>query len=210
MQRINLSTRKKNLKAQTSKLPSGILAVAVVIVILAMGGHYLSLRHQYGQNSRALQQLEGRYSALQEQSSNYQELVEQARELESCYKLTEKQLQMAAGIKAQRRDWYSIVAAISRQVPKRVWLTDICSSAENPAATVADKAGGAGAPVQRTIVTITGRALDSPAIVHYLKNLQSEKDILATVDFSEVTRIEADDNTSIPAHFAFVVSCQLK
>ena len=48
MQRINLSTRKKNLKAQTSKLPSGILAVAVVIVILAMGGHYLSLRHQYG------------------------------------------------------------------------------------------------------------------------------------------------------------------
>ncbi len=210
MQRINLSTRKKTLKAQVNKLPSGILAVVFILVILVLGGHYLSLRHQCGQSIYKLQQLETRYADLQEQSRHYQQLVEQIRTMESQYEMTEEQLQMAVGIKAQRRDWYSIVAAISRQVPKRVWLTDISSSGENRVATASADASEADSPVQKTIVTITGRALDSPAIVHYLKNLQSETDILAAVDFSEVTRIEADDNTGIPAHFAFVVSCQLK
>ena len=210
MQRINLSTRKKILKAQAGKPPSGVLAAVFLLVILALGGHYLFLRHQCGQSIHKLQQLEVRYADLQEQSGHYQQMVEQLKSAEKQYLMTEKQLQMAAGIKAQRRDWYSIVAAISRQVPKRVWLTDISSTGENPAATVASDVVGADSPVQKTIVTITGRALDSPAIVHYLKNLQSESKVLAKVDFSEVTRIEADKNTGIPAHFSFVVSCQLK
>lgn len=210
MQRINLSTRKKTTAAPTSGLPSGILVAAAICVILVLGWHYLSLRHQYGQNSQVLQKLEARHASLQEQSKNYQQLVEQIRNLESQYKMTKEQLALANAIKSQRRDWYSTVAAVSRQVPKRVWLTDISSSGENPDAAVAPEAGAADSPVQKTTVTITGRALDSPAIVHYLKNLQSEKDILAAVDFSEVIRIEADENTGIPAHFAFVVSCQLK
>ena len=210
MQRINLSTRKETPAAQTSRLSSWILTGAVIIILLVLGGHYLFLRHQYGQSVHRLQKLETRYADLQVQSKNYQQLVEQIRALEGRYKLTEKQLQMARGIKAQRRDWYSIIAAISRQVPKRVWLTDISSSGRNPAATVSPEVPGSDSPVQKTIVTITGRALDSPAIVHYLKNLQNETDILAAVDFSEVNRIDADDNTGIPAHFAFVVSCQLK
>jgi Tfp pilus assembly protein PilN len=210
MQRINLSTRKKTMEAQTSKLPSGILAAAVIIVILVLGVNYLFLHHRYGKSILKLQQVEGHHAVLQTQSRNYQQLVEQIRSMEKQYKITEEQLEMAAGIKAQRHDWYSIIAAISRQVPKRVWLTDISSSGENSATTASPEATGSDSPVQKTIVTITGRALDSPAIVHYLKNLQSETDILAAVDFSEVTRIEADDNTGIPAHFAFVVSCQLK
>ncbi len=211
MQRINLSTRNKSLAARDSRLPSGILAVVAIVIILVLGGHYLSLRHQCEQTLRTLQQLETRYAALQKQSRNYQQLVEQIRIMENQYKITEEQLALARGIKAQRRDWYSIIAAISRQVPKRVWLTDISSSRENYATTASsEEAAGSDSPVQKTIVTITGRALDSPAIVHYLKNLQSETDILAAVDFSEVTRIDADDNTGIPAHFAFVVSCQLK
>ena len=210
MQRINLSTRKKTFAAPASRLPAVILGAVVIILLLALGGHYLLLRHQYGQSSQKLRQLKARHAALQEQSSNYQQLVDQIRTMESRYKKTAEQLRIAAGIKAQRRDWYSIIAAISRQVPERVWLTEISSSSENAATTAASEADGSESPAQKTIVTITGRALDSPAIVHYLKNLQSETDILAAVDFSEVTRIEADDNTGIPAHFAFVVSCQLK
>ena len=111
-------------------------------------------------------------------------------------------------IKGRRRDWYSIVAAVSRQVPDRVWLTEISSSSRNSLAAAGENESTGMVP--KTVVTITGRALDSPAIVHYLKNLQNETDILATVDFTEVIRIEADDNTGIPAHFSFVVSCQLK
>ncbi len=210
MQRINLSTRKKSLEARASTMPVGILGVVIVVLLLALGGYYLSLHHRYGKTIHTLQQLETRHAALQEQSRNYQQLVEQIRTLEKQYKMTEEQLEMANGIRAQRRDWYAIVAAISRQVPKRVWLTDISSSGGNPAATVSPEVPGSDSPVQKTIVTITGRALDSPAIVHYLKNLQNETDILAAVDFSEVNRIDADDNTGIPAHFAFVVSCQLK
>ena len=210
MQRINLSTRKETPAAQTSRLSSWILTGAVIIILLVLGGHYLFLRHQYGQSVHRLQKLETRYADLQVQSKNYQQLVEQIRALEGRYKLTEKQLQMARGIKAQRRDWYSIIAAISRQVPKRVWLTDISSNGENYAVTASADDAGSDSPVQKTMVTITGRALDSPAIVHYLKNLQTEKDILAVVDFSEVTRVKADENTGIPAHFSFVVTCQLK
>jgi Tfp pilus assembly protein PilN len=210
MQRINLSTRKKTLEAQASKLPSGIMVAVAIIVILVLGGHYLSLHHQYGKSILKLQQLEGRHVVLQTQSRDYQQLVEQIRSMEKQYKMTEEQLEMANGIRARRRDWYSIIAAVSRQVPKRVWLTDISSSGESPTATASPDAVGSDSPVQKTVVTITGRSLDSPEIVHYLKNLQSETDILASVDFSEVTRIEADDNTGIPAHFAFVVSCQLK
>ena len=210
MQRINLSTRKKNLEARASTMPAGILGVVIIVLMLALGGHYLYLRHQCGQSTIRMRQIEAHHADLQAQSRNYQQLVEQIRSLEKQYKMTEEQLEMANGIRAQRRDWYSIVAAISRQVPKRVWLTDISSSGGNPAATVSPEATGSDSPVQKTIVTITGRALDSPAIVHYLKNLQGESAILAAVDFSEVTRIDADDNTGIPAHFAFVVSCQLK
>ncbi|MEA2110171.1 MAG: PilN domain-containing protein [Pseudomonadota bacterium] len=210
MQRINLSTRKKTLAVQASRLPAVILVAVVIVLLLVLGGDYLSLRHQYGQSSQKLRQLEARHAALQEQSRNYQNLVDQIRTMESRYKKTAEQLQMAAGIKAQRHDWYSIIAAISRQVPKRVWLTDISSSSENSATTAASEAAGTDSPVQKTIVTITGRALDSPAIVRYLENLQTETDILAAVDFSEVIRIEADENTGIPAHFSFVVSCRLK
>ena len=210
MQRINLSTRKKALTARNSRRPFSILSVAAICVVLALGWHYLSLRHQYGQARRTLQQLETRYTALQEQSRNYQQMVEQLKFMETRYSMTEQQLRLANGIKSQRRDWYSIVAAISRQVPKRIWLTDISSSGENLAATASPDVPDSDSPGPKTIVTITGQALDSPAIVHYLKNLQSEKDILSAVDFSEVIRIEADDNTGIPAHFAFVVSCQLK
>ena len=210
MQRINLSTRKKSLEARASTMPAGILGVVIVVLLLALGGHYLYLRHQCGQSMIRMRQIEAHHADLQSQSRNYQQLVEQIRSMESQYKMTEEQLRMAAAIKARRRDWYAIVAAISRQVPKRVWLTDISSSGGNPAATVSPEVPGSDSPVQKTIVTITGRALDSPAIVHYLKNLQNETDILAAVDFSEVNRIDADDNTGIPAHFAFVVSCQLK
>lgn len=210
MQRINLSTRKKTLESQASKLPAMILGAAVILLLLVLGGHYLSLRHQYEQSSQILRQLKARHAALQEQSRNYQQLVAQIRTMESQYKMTEEQLRLAAGIKAQRRDWYSIIAAISREVPERVWLTDISSASENSATTATSETDGSDSSVPKTIVTITGRALDSPAIVHYLKNLQTETDILAAVDFSEVTRIEADDNTGIPAHFSFVVSCQLK
>ncbi len=209
MQRINLSTRKKTAAAPASSLPSWLLGGLAVLLLLFLGGHYLLRRHDYHQRLNRLQQLETRYMALQEQSRNYQVMIDRIRGLEKQYAATEKQLQVAESIKARRRDWYSIVAAISRQVPDRVWLTEISSSSRNPLASAAGENESNGM-VPKIVVTITGRALDSPAIVHYLKNLQSETDVLAAVDFSEVTRVKADDNTGIPAHFSFIVSCQLK
>ena len=209
MQRINLSTRKKAAAAQAANMPSRLLGGLALLLLLALGGHYLLLLHDYHQGLARMQQLENRYMTLQEQSQSYQVMIDRIRGLEKQYAATEKQLQVAESIKARRRDWYSIVAAISRQVPPRVWLTEISSSGRN---SLTAAAGGdeASAMAPKTVVTITGRALDSPAIVHYLKNLQSETGILAAVDFSKVTRIKADDNTGIPAHFSFVVSCQLK
>jgi len=209
MQRINLSTRKKTATAPASSLPSWLLGGLAVLLLLFLGGHYLLLRHDYHQRLSRMQQLEARYLTLQEQSRNYQVMIGRIRGLEKQFAATEKQLQVAESIKARRRDWYSIVAAISRQVPDRIWLTEISSSSQNSVAAAAGE-NEATSIIPKTVVTITGRALDSPAIVHYLKNLQSETDILAAVDFSEVTRVKADDNTGIPAHFSFVVSCQLK
>ncbi len=190
-------------------MPSRLLGGLAVLLLLVLGGHYLLLRHDYHQRLARMRQLEARYMDLQEQSRNYQIMISRIRGLEKQYAATEKQLRVAESIKARRRDWYSIVAAISRQVPERVWLTEISSSSPHvPAAAAGADESTSMAP--KTVVTITGRALDSPAIVRYLKNLQHETDILAAVDFSEVTRVKADDNTGIPAHFSFVVSCQLK
>ncbi|MBN2331971.1 MAG: PilN domain-containing protein [Deltaproteobacteria bacterium] len=204
MQRINLSTNKRS-AGHSGISPRLVAGVLLAVMLLIMGGNYLLLRHKAALRVAELTRLKARHTVLQEESRTYQQLLDKVKELEEQFARTQQKLQLAEGIKSQRRDWYLIVAAISRQVPEGVWLTEIKSAGRQvlPAA-----AGDAAVP--QVSVTIAGRALGSAAIAGYLENLQRESDVLAAVDFSEVTRVAADDHAGIPAHFAFVISCLLK
>ncbi|MBW1646359.1 MAG: PilN domain-containing protein [Deltaproteobacteria bacterium] len=202
IQRINLSSRKHIAARETRPAWTGLLLALFLLLFLGLAGHYLYLRHQLGRQAARLRQLQQRYAAVEARSRDYRQLLDQVHELERQYQVAARQVQLAEELKKSRRDWYAIVAAISRRVPKKAWLTEI-SSAEETAT------GPDGQAERRALVRISGRALDSAAVVAFLRQLQREKKIFAVVDFDEVVRVAADERTGIPAHFSFVITCRV-
>ncbi|MBN2231825.1 MAG: PilN domain-containing protein [Deltaproteobacteria bacterium] len=207
MQRINLATTKKTAAAGLPGALGMVFAVLSLLLLAALAGHYYHLRRHHDAARETTRQLERTLADRERENEVLHRLVRETRKLEARQQALDERIAAVDGMFTGRQDWHAVVSEISRLVPAGVWLTEIASSAAGTggAAAGGPEADRGGGPA----VMVHGRAVDSAALVAFLKKLQAGEGRLAAVDFREMIRVPADAATGIPAHFAFALSCEL-